>query len=96
PSPSTGSAATVERFTVGGSGAGSGAASGLADSLLAASVALALNGFDWQIPGLALSVPGLLVILAITLQLGGGLAWLPLVRRKLGAFGVPARPKRRR
>jgi hypothetical protein len=54
---------------------------------LAASVSLALNGFDWQIPGLMLSVPGLLVVLTIVLQLAGGFAWLPFVRRKLGGFG---------
>jgi hypothetical protein len=37
-------------------------------------------------------VPGLVVILAIVLQTFGGLAWLPLVRRRIGSFGVrPAR-----
>lgn len=50
-------------------------------------MALALDGFDWQIPGLLLSVPGLLVVLAIALQVTGGAAWLPIVRRTLGSRG---------
>lgn len=64
-----------------------GAGRDLADVLLGASLALALDGFGWQIPGLLISVPGLLVVVAIVLQIGGGLAWLPAVRRKLGTFG---------
>ena len=40
--------------------------------------------FEWFIPGLAIGVPGLLLILAIALQMVGALAWLPAVRRLLG------------
>jgi hypothetical protein len=55
--------------------------------------AAALGGFGsmlWAVPGLILSVPGLLLIVAILAQAAGGLAWLPIVRRKLGTFGLRA------
>ena len=35
-------------------------------------------------PGVALVVPGLLLILAVLAQSLGALAWLPFVRRSLG------------
>jgi hypothetical protein len=56
---------------------------------------LALDGFSWQVPALALSVPGLLVVLVVGLQILGGLAWLPLVRRRVGGFDVGPRLTRR-
>jgi hypothetical protein len=43
--------------------------------------------FDWAVPGLVLSIPGLLLVLAILAQTMGALAWLPLVRRRIGGFG---------
>jgi Bacterial Ig domain len=43
--------------------------------------------FDWFIPAAVVGGPGLLVILAIALQLFGALAWLPAVRRHLGGAG---------
>jgi hypothetical protein len=49
--------------------------------------------FDWFIPGLAIGVPGLLVIAAIALQLFGALAWLPAVRRYLGGSDPRRRPR---
>jgi len=48
------------------------------------------SGFEWQVPGLLLSVPGLLLVLVVGLQLAGGLAWLPVVRRRLGSFQLRA------
>jgi hypothetical protein len=39
------------------------------------------------VPGLVLSVPGLLLVLAVLAQSFGALAWLPIVRRRIGAFG---------
>ena len=45
---------------------------------------LVFSGFEWQVPGLLLSVPGLLLVVAVAFQLAGGLAWLPVVRRRLG------------
>ena len=90
--PASGAIDAPDRFTipVGGTGSGAGAGSTLEDSVFGAAVALALDGFDWQIPGLVMSVPGLLVVLAISAQALGGLAWLPVLRRKIGEFG-PAR-----
>jgi hypothetical protein len=63
---------------------------------------LVLGGFEWQVPGLLLTVPGLLLIVVVVAQVLGGLAWLPLIRRRLGSFDVPgivdlrgaARPRR--
>jgi len=42
-------------------------------------------GANWFIPAAAVAGPGLLVIVAIALQLAGALAWLPAVRRYLGS-----------
>ncbi|TMG25507.1 MAG: hypothetical protein E6H96_03535 [Chloroflexi bacterium] len=53
------------------------------------------GGFDWAVPAFVMTVPGLLLILAILAQAGLGILWLPLVRRKLGAFGVQRRRLRR-
>jgi hypothetical protein len=43
------------------------------------------------VPALALTVPGILLILAILAQTVVGAMWLPFVRRWLGAFGVRRR-----
>jgi hypothetical protein len=52
-------------------------------------------GFDalleWAVPALVLSVPGLLLLLAVLAQAAGGLFWLPMVRRWLGGVGVRRR-----
>ena len=53
-----------------------------------AGMVAAFDGFAWQVPALALSVPGLIVVVAVFLQVLGGLAWLPLIRRRLGGSGV--------
>jgi hypothetical protein len=37
--------------------------------------------FEWFVPGAAVGVPGLLVILFVGLQAVGALAWIPAVRR---------------
>jgi hypothetical protein len=53
------------------------------------------GGFEWAVPGLVLSVPGLLIVLlAIGVQLVGAIAWLPIVRRRIGAFGFGRRVRR--
>lgn len=47
--------------------------------------------FDWAVPGLVISVPGLLlIVVAILVQTLGALAWLPVVRRRIGGFGLGA------
>ena len=46
-------------------------------------------------PGLVLSVPGLLLVLVVILaQAVGAVAWLPVVRRRIGAFGLRGREAR--
>ena len=55
-------------------------------------------GFDglieWAVPAMVLSVPGLLLLLAVLAQAAGGLLWLPVVRRWLGGFGLGRRRRR--
>ena len=54
-----------------------------------------LNGpFTWFVPGAAVGVPGLLVILLVVLQAVGALAWIPAVRR-MGEDDDEAPRKRR-
>jgi hypothetical protein len=48
----------------------------------------------WAVPSLVMSVPGLLIVLVMLAQIGGAAAWLPIVRRTLGAFGVGRRGAR--
>jgi hypothetical protein len=86
--PGSGGGATpvdTGRFTVGFSGLGP--IDGLVD--------LDVVGFDalleWAVPAILLSVPGLLLLLAVLAQAAGGLLWLPMVRRWLGGFGLRRR-----
>jgi hypothetical protein len=53
--------------------------------------AVELSGFDWAVPSLALSVPGLLLIIAVLAQGGAGILSIPFVRRSLGSFGLRRR-----
>ncbi len=72
-------------FTVGFSGFGP--IDGLVD--------VDIVGFDafleWAVPALVLSVPGLLLLIAVLAQMAGGFLWLPMVRRWLGGFGFRER-----
>jgi hypothetical protein len=62
------------------------------DTSLVTSRMMRLDGLlVWAVPSLVLSAPGLLLLLAILAQIGGAAAWLPVVRRKLGAFGIRRR-----
>jgi hypothetical protein len=54
------------------------------------------DSIDWAVPALTLTVPGLLVMLAVLAQLSAGAIWLPVVRRWLGAFGLGRRRRRPR
>ncbi len=49
------------------------------------------ESLDWAVPGLVFSVPGLLLIAAVFVQMIGAVAWLPVVRRKMGSFGLGGR-----
>jgi hypothetical protein len=42
------------------------------------------GGFEWAVPAMVLTVPALLLIVAVAMQAAMGLAFLPLVRRWLG------------
>ena len=48
----------------------------------------AVGGFglpvEWLVPSLVVTVPGILLILAVLAQGAGALLWLPYVRRTLG------------
>jgi Bacterial Ig domain len=46
--------------------------------------ALTFGGFEWAVPALVLTVPGILLVIAVLAQAMIGLAWLPVVRRWLG------------
>ncbi len=52
-----------------------------------ASLLSSLGTFEWLVPSALLAAPGLLLILAVAAQMGGAMAWLPVVRRKLGGLG---------
>jgi hypothetical protein len=60
--------------------------SGLGLNLLAS-----LGVFAWAVPGALLAAPGLVLVLVILAQAMGAMAWLPLVRRKIGHFGLAHR-----
>ena len=42
----------------------------------------------WAVPTATFGGLGLLVIPTIMAQAGGGLIWLPLIRRRIGGFGL--------
>jgi len=50
-----------------------------------------LGSLTWAVPGLVLAVPGLLLVLAVMAQAVGGVLWLPVIRRRIGGFGLGAR-----
>jgi hypothetical protein len=72
-------------FTVGRGGLGS------IDALVDVDLAGFGGIIEWAVPALVLSVPGLLLLLAVLAQAVGGLLWLPFVRRSMGGFGLRRR-----
>ena len=52
---------------------------------------VAFGGFEWAVPAFVLTVPGLLLILAVFGQTLIGLAWVPVTRRWLREEPKPAR-----
>jgi hypothetical protein len=52
--------------------------------------------FEWLTPSFVVSGPGLLVLIVIGAQLLTGAAWLPVVRRDVGDFGLGSRRRGRR
>jgi hypothetical protein len=72
-----------------GDGAAGVAPAGLDDAAMAAVTSIGLGAF--AVPGLVVGVPGILLVLAVLLQLVGGAAWLPLARRWLAGVGIDRR-----
>jgi hypothetical protein len=64
------------------------------DPALTISTLTRLDGIVWAVPTLALTVPGVLLVLAVMAQIAAGAAWMPIVRRKLG--GAIAHASKRR
>jgi hypothetical protein len=56
---------------------------------------IVLAGFDWAVPALALSVPGLFLIIAVAVETLIGLAWFPVARRWVGEDERSGRRRRR-
>jgi len=46
------------------------------------------SSFEWVVPGLVATTPGFFVILALLAQTANAALWLPVARRRLGAFGL--------
>jgi hypothetical protein len=44
-------------------------------------VSVSFSGFEWAVPALVLTVPGILIVIAVAVQTMIGLAWLPVARR---------------
>ena len=61
---------------------------------LALTLNLGLDLAEWIVPGVVLTMPGLLLTIFIGAQVLGAAAWLPACRRYLGTFGVRRKPKR--
>jgi VCBS repeat-containing protein len=91
-SPGPAAFGSTDRFVVGPPG---GSATAGIDF---GSLSPALAGFggllEWAVPGLVMSVPGLLLVVAIGAQVVGASAWIPIIRRSLGVFGVGRRRRR--
>ncbi len=75
-------------MTLSGGSGGSGGAIEAAGADLAAAVMDSLGMGTWAVPTATFGGLGLLVILTIMAQAGGGLIWLPLIRRRIGGFGL--------
>jgi hypothetical protein len=52
---------------------------------------IGLGGFEWAVPALVLTVPGLLIVV-VAAQALVGLAWLPIARRSLAVDRRRRRP----
>ena len=56
---------------------------------------ISFASFEWAVPALVLSVPGLLLILAVVVEALIGLAWIPVARRWVGEDDRRHRRRRR-
>ncbi|TAL06332.1 MAG: hypothetical protein EPO00_11310 [Chloroflexota bacterium] len=55
---------------------------------LAAAVLDSLGMGTWAVGTATVGGFAMLVLLAVMAQVGGGLIWLPLIRRRIGEFGL--------
>jgi hypothetical protein len=55
---------------------------------------VAFDGFTWAVPALTLTVPSLLLMIAILAQGVIGIGWLPIARRWLGSDRRDRRDRR--
>lgn len=83
-----------DAFLIPGAQEGGGGSAGFADVGLAASLIGGLGLLLWAVPAAAGIVgPGLLIVLlTILAQTGGGLAWLPILRRRIGSGSAAPSP----
>jgi hypothetical protein len=56
---------------------------GLGDGFDFDASSISFAGFEWAVPALVLTVPGILIVIAVVVQAMIGLAWLPVARRSL-------------
>ena len=77
------------QLTVGGTTAATGIGPAMTLSTLTR-----LDGIIWAVPSLALTVPGLLLLLAVLAQIAAGASWVPVVRRKVGGARIVAGGRR--
>jgi hypothetical protein len=49
------------------------------------------GGYEWAVPAIVLTVPGLLLIVALLAQAAIGVVWLPMIRRHLAGVGLRRR-----
>jgi hypothetical protein len=109
--PPTGTGSSANGGAGGGRGSGGGAGDGSdadgplfsvgrpgggAEIPVVGAELVGFDGIDWAVPALTLTVPGLLLMLAVLAQLSAGAFWLPIARRWLGAFGSRRRSRPRR
>ncbi len=62
----------------------SSAGGGVVAPIALAALSLLGNEFVWFVPGVALGVPGVLLVLLLLVQAIGGAVWVPITRRLLG------------
>ena len=72
----------------GGGGTGIGGMGGVVGAALGS---LPGGLLAWSYPAIVMTLPGILLLIAIGAQALGALAWLPIVRRRLGGFGAQGR-----
>jgi hypothetical protein len=82
-----------------GGTAGAGSTAGREEGSLESAAYLDLRfagSVEWLAPAALVAIPGLLIVAAMLAQLLGGIAWVPITRRLLGAPNRRSRADRTR